>query len=245
MNKLWGVLEDILITVLKKKKYVIVQFLSSLFKLKNLLILFWGLIASGLIGVIIYIYKDEIFILKFKEEVHNIPQSIEQNIKEDLIIGLMKEYVKECGGQGVFLYSRVEVKNQMIDVQVKEILGYNPTIKTSINLLELDVKLKRFMLKKSRASNSLTSLLLEAKEGKVYVIDRGWMEVNSVNIEPFSNAFYMLHREFVGFKYITVLHNKLGLIILFGFLEFPSNEKLCNNVDIHIMLEDLYKKYKF
>lgn len=243
MDKFLGLLGEVLFSVWKRNKEVIIEFSTKIISLKTLYLMFFIFLISSVAGGFMYVFRDDIFNLKFKSEVQHVPQSIEQNLKEDLVVSFMQTYSKECEDQGYFLFYRIEVRGKNIFLQVKHIIKYVKN-SDSFSVLSNDTKLKRFLVKKSKASEALNEILLKSEEGKIYNFDRNSIETLDGILDPFSSSFKMINSSYKGFKYIPILHDKLGLIILIGFLEVQHTHTHCSNSDVSVILEDLYRKYK-
>ena len=244
MLKFLNVLGELLASIMAQNKEQAKYILIKLFSVKNLVIILILIITILISGIILYFNKDTVFSIKFKNEINHIPQSIDQNLREDSLISHMHSYSKECGNQGYFIYYRIEVRENLIDLQIKHIIGYSEEVNASINLLTKDIRLKRYTTKKSKASNRLQEILLSVREGYLYYLDRDKIENLDSHLEPFLSSFSLIESKYVGFRYIPIIHNRLGLIILLGYLEINTLNKACSSSDISVMLEEMYRKYK-
>jgi hypothetical protein len=194
---------------------------------------------------VLSINQETLFIDKFKKELNNIPQSIDQNIKEDTIYKMMGEYVQECQSNGTFLFYRIEIKQNVIDLQIKYAVQYDNLESKSKDIIQHNLKLQRYLTRKNKASKDLNELLISITEGSIYVLDRQDI-ASSIKpfLEPLASSFSLINKGYLRFRYIPIFHKKLGLIILLGYLEAQSDTNTCTTHDIEFMLDKLYGIYK-
>jgi hypothetical protein len=248
MKRLIDTIIDILCEVISENRSKIVKNITTYITVKTISLFIIVPIAVIITVYALYINRDSIFIDKFKLDIQDIPQSIDQNLKEDLVYSTMIEYTKECKDNGIFLFYRIEMKDQYVDLQVKHAIVYDNIKNIPINLIEGNLKLKRYLTKRNKASNSLQQILTDAKEGNIYVLEKRFIDSIGSEIktplEPFLSSFKLMHDSYYSFKYIPVFHKKLGLIILIGYLDSTINQGQCKPHDIAVMLENLYLMYK-
>jgi len=235
MLKILEIIGELAFKLIKNNWTAIIKYLKSLEVIK--LTLIFGIAMSGAVFFMVC-HKDQMFVSKFKKELANTPQTIDQNSKEDRIIKSMLEYSKECKDFGYFTFIRIEYDEPKMEMQIKYAVGYRNNKEIPIVISE------RILNKKYVVSNELKDILLSSKEGLVHFLKRVDIDDYYSTLVPFNVLFKTLNGDYDNYKYIPVVHDQLGLIILIGYLDLNKANQHCNDITIDAILEDLFKGYK-
>lgn len=214
-------------------------FLSITFLKKFIGYIITTCVVSILCLSALYFNRDYLFNSKFKVEINEVPQTIDQNFKEDLLVKTMLLRSQDCLKTGFFTFIRIEEnKNKdKIDLQFKYIVGLN---KEELPI----VMVSRYLHKRYPISSALVKVLKESTEGESATLYKDRISHGQHPLEPFSTILQILNKDYSNFKYIPIFHKRLGLIILIGYIDIPSNQEKCNSLEITAILEELYRIYK-